>query len=302
MKISLLGSRQIAQTVAWGISHTELAHKIVIYSDSQFEGKRAYRNYRTPEDLKDITFAGALSNSDTDVSITNSPDKLSNSDIVILLPTEPPVGYRSNQALKKSNLSVVQHVIPNIHEHIVNSKILVGMERANYISAWIHHSIGSNNVMGISNGIATAQLKAEIANKLRISVKDVSALAIGDDSVTYPLPQYCRVNGIPLSQLLDEGKVKDISNTISDANGSHTAIMYTLTSHILQIVSAIALDKKRVMSVGTLISTDSTSVFINVPSKIGGDGIEGIIPLELTDTQREQFTQLVAQSAAEQRF
>ena len=106
MKISLLGSRQIAQTVAWGISHTELAQKIVIYADSQFEGKRAYRNYRTPEDLKDITFAGALSNSDTDVSITNSPDKLSNSDIVLLLPTEPPVGYRSNQALKKSNLSV----------------------------------------------------------------------------------------------------------------------------------------------------------------------------------------------------
>lgn len=302
MKISLLGSRQIAQTVAWGISHSELAQKIVIYSDSQFEGKRAYRNYGTTENLKDITLAGAHSNCDTEISITNSPDKLSNSDIVLLLPAEPPVGYRSNQTLKKSNLSVVQHVIPNIHEHIVNSKILVGMQSANYISAWIHHSIGSNNVIGISNGIAAAQLKVEIANKLRISVKDISALAIGDDSVTYPLPQYCRVNGIPLSQLLDERRVKDILNAISDINDNQTDIMYSLTSHILQIVSAIALDKKRVMSVGTLISTDSTSVFINVPSKIGGDGIEGIIPLELTDTQREQFTQLVAQSATDQRF
>ncbi len=302
MKISLLGSRKIAQTVAWGISHTEIAQKIVIYSDSLFEGKRAHRNYKTTEDIKDLTLAGALSSSDTDISITSLPDKLSNSDIVLLLPAEPPVGYRSNQTLKKSNLSVVQHVIPNIHEHIENSKILVGMHSANYISAWIHHSIGSNNVIGISNGIATAQLKAEIANKLRISVKDVSALAIGDDSTTYPLPQYCRVNGIPLSQLLDERRVKEISNSISESNDSHTDNIYSLTSHILQIVSAIALDKKRVMSIGTLISTDSTSVFINVPSKIGGDGIEGIVPLELTDSQREQFTQLVAQTAIEQRF
>lgn len=302
MKISLLGSRNIAQTVAWGISHNEFAQKIVIYSDSKFEGKRAHWNYKTTENIKDLTHAGALSNSDTDISITSSPEKLVNSDIVLLLPPEPPVGYRSNQTLKKSNLSVVQHVIPNIHEHIVNSKILVGMQSANYISAWIHHSIGANNVIGISNGIATAQLKATIANKLRLSVKDISALAIGNDSVTYPLPQYCRVNGIPLSQLLDEARVKDISNSLSDFNDNQTDNIYTLTSHILEFVSAIALDKKRVMSVGTLISTDSTSVFINVPSKIGGDGIEGIIPLELTDTQREKFTQLVAQSATDQSF
>ena len=301
MKISLLGSRQITQTVAWGISHTELAQKIVIYSDSQFDGKRAHRNYKTTEEIKDLTLAAAHCNSDTDISITNSPEKLSNSDIVLILPAEPPVGYRSNQTLKKSNLSVVQNVIPKIHEYIVNSQILVGMPSANYISAWIHHSMRSKNVIGISNGIATAQLKAEIAKKLRTSVKDVSALAIGDDSVTYPLSQYCRVNGIPLSQLLDEGRVKDIC-TISDTIDNQTDIIYALTSHILQIVSAIALDKKRVMSVGTLISTDSTSVFINIPSKIGGDGIEGIIPLELTDSQREQFTQLVAQSAVEQRF
>lgn len=301
MKISLLGSRQISQTVAWGISHSELAQKIVIYCDSQFEGKRIHRRYKSVEDIKDLTRAAAHSNSDTDILITDSPEKLSNSDIVLLLPVEPPVGYRSNQTLNKSNLSVVQNVIPNIHEHIVNSQILVGMQSANYISAWIHHSIRSDNVIGISNGTATAQLKAEIAKKLRISVKDVSALAIGDDAVTYPLPQYCRVNGIPLSQLLDEGRVKDICNVL-DTNDNQTDTMYSLTSHILQIVSAIVLDKKRVMSVGTRISTDSTSVFINVPSKIGGDGIEGIIPLELTDSQREQFTQLVAQSAVEQRF
>ncbi|MCG9126133.1 hypothetical protein JT359_00905 [Candidatus Poribacteria bacterium] len=301
MKIAIIGSRQIAQTVAWGISHTELAQKIVIYSDSQFEGKRINRNYRTT-DIRDIILAGATSNSDTDITITDSPDKLSKSDIVLLLPAEQPVGYRSNQGLKKLNLSIIQHVIPTIHEYISNSKILVGMQNANYISAWIHHSIGSNNVIGISNGIATAQLKATIANKLRLSVKDISALAIGNDSITYPLPQYCRVNGIPLSQLLDETRVKDISNSLSDFNDNQLDSIYTLTSHILEIVSAIALDKKRVMSVGTLISTDSTSVFINVPSKIGGDGIEGIIPLELTDTQREQFTQLVAQSATDQSF
>lgn len=305
MKIALLGSREIALSVAWGISHAELVDKVVIFSDSQMGGRPVNRNYRnsnTYDGVKDITLAAALSNSDTDITCTNSTESLSNSDIVLLLPADPPLGFRSDQSLRKTNFSIVQQVMPKIFEHIKDAKILVAMPSVNYISAWIHQTFGSNNVLGISNGIATAQLKSEIAHRVGISVKDISALAIGTDDRTYPLPQYCRVNGIPLVQLLDESKVQEIVNTVSESYPRSIDSVYTLTSHILEIISTITLDKKRVISVGTLISSDKTSVFLNVPSKIGSNGIENIVPLELTDIQREQFTQLVAQCTLAQTF
>ena len=306
MKIALLGYSQLSLSVAWGICQSELAQKIVFFIDAQSNSKQRNRSAtnRRPitDGVEDITLATAMSASDTAVSFTNAGEDLSDSDVVVLLPASLPFGFHSAQALKTTNLSIARQIVSKVQEHIQNAKILVAMPFANYISAWIHQTHGINNVIGIANGVSTAHLKSEIANSLGLSVKDVSALAIGNDEVTYPLPQYCRVNGIPLTQLMGESDIQNLSAAVADRCPYTSASEYTLASHILQVVSAISLDKKRVMSLGTSISTDTTSVFLNVPSKIGSDGIERIIPLDLTDPQREQFKQLVAQSAAAQSF
>lgn len=306
MKIALLGSSQLTLSVAWSICHSELAQKVVFFKDTQSgikHGNRSSRNSRPLIDgVEDITLATAMSASDTDVSFTNSREELSDSDVVILLPAAVPFGFHSAQALKTTNLSIARQIVPNVLEYTQNAKILVAMPYANHISAWIHQTHGINNVIGIANGVSTAHLKSEIATRLGLSVKDVSALAIGNDDKTHPLPQYCRVNGIPLTQLMDESDIQSLSAAVTERCPYTSTSEYTLASHILQVVSAIILDKKRVMSVGTLISTDTTSVFLNVPSKIGSDGIEQIIPLNLTNPQREQFKHLVAQSAAAQNF
>ena len=128
----------------------------------------------------------------------------------------------------------------------------------------------------------------------------MTALAIGSDSETYPLPQYCRVNGIPLAQLMSETEIDSLSETVSQRCSYTTQSEYTLISHILQVVSAIALDKKRVMSVGAHISAGGTSVYLNVPAQIGSDGVTSIVPLELDGHQRDQFKKLVTQSAEDQ--
>ena len=306
MKITLLGFSKLALSVAWGICHSELAQKVVFFTRTQSSGKhgnRSSRNSRPVADgVEDLRLATAMSASDTDVSFTNSGEELSDSDVVVLLPTAVSFGFHSAQALKTTNLSITRQTVPKVLEHTQNAKILVAMPYANHISAWIHQNHGTNNVIGIANGVSTAHLKSEIATRLGLSVKDVSALAIGNDEVTYPLPQYCRVNGIPLSQLMDESDIQNLSSVVAERCPYTSASEYTLASHILQVVSAISLDKKRVMSVGTRIATDTTSVFLNVPSKIGSNGIEQIIPLDLTNPQRDQFKQLVAQSAAAQNF
>ncbi|MCY4403324.1 MAG: hypothetical protein OXD54_12170 [Candidatus Poribacteria bacterium] len=304
MKIALIGQNQYALTVAWGICHSELAQKIVLFSGTQshnIKGTRNTINRRSiTESVEDISLASALSASDSDVTFTKDVEDLTDTDVVVLLPASLPYGFHSTQALKTTNLSNARHIFPIIHESIQDAIILCAMPFANYVSAWIHQTYELSKLIGIANGIATAHLKSEIANRIGLSVKDVSALAIGNDEVTHPLSQYCRVNGIPLTQLMDETEIQNLISNVANRCQYTTANEFTLTSHILQVLSAISLDKKRVMSVGTLISTDTTSVFLNVPSRIGSDGIEGIVPLELTEPQREQFKQLIAQSAAEQ--
>lgn len=306
MKIVLVGDIQLTLTVCWGICQSELAQHVVVFSGTHTGTAHRVRSTRNNQSVvdcvEDLTLAAAMSASDTEVSFTTSSEELSNSDIVVMMPAPLPFGFHSTQALKSTNLSFARDILPKILEHVQNAIILVAMPFANSVSAWIHQTQGREKVIGIGNGVPTAHLKSEIASRTGYSVKDVSALAIGDDEVTHPLPQYCRVNGIPLTQLLNEAEIQSISDAVVARCPYTTASEYTLASHILQVLSTISLDKKRVMSIGTLISTDTTSVFLNVPSKVGSGGIENIIPLELTEPQREQFTQLVKESASGQNF
>lgn len=301
MKVALLGNSQLTVSAAWGLCQSETAHEIVFVSDATANKHRFGSSKEgTPIRLQDLVESNALSASDTAISFSNTLEGLSGADVIILLPPAGQSSFRSAQASKTTGIARVRHFVPGIQQHAPDAKILMAIAPTNYIAAWTHQALGGGKIIGLGNGIATAHLTAEIAKRVELSVKDITALTIGSDWETYPLPQYCRVNGIPLAQLMSEAEINSISETVSQRCPYTTQSEWTLISHILQVVSAIALDKKRVMSVGTHISAGETSVYLNVPAQIGRDGITSIVPLELDQQQREQFKKLVTQSAEDQ--
>ncbi len=301
MKVVLLGNSQLAVSTAWGLSQSEVAREVAFVSDAASNKNRfVHPKEGAPGNLRDLVEANALSTSDTAISSCDSLEGLANADVVVLL---PPVGqsvFRSPQASKTTGIALVRRFVTGIQEYAADAKILVAISPTNYISAWIHQTLDGGQIIGLGNGAATAHLVSEIAKRIDVSVKDVTALAIGSDQQTYPLPQYCRVNGIPLLQLMSESDIESLCEAVTQRCPYTMSGEWTLVSHILQVVSAIALDKRRVMSIGTRISAGTTSVYLNVPAQLGYDGVASIVPLELTNQQREQFRQLVGQSAEDQ--
>ena len=302
MKVVLLGNSQFAVSTAWGLCQSETeTSEIVFVSDATSTKNRFVPSKGgTPESLRDLVESKALSASDTTISFSDSLEGLSGADVIILLPSTGQSSFRSPQASKTTGLALVKRFVPEIQQYASDAIVLVAMSPANFIAAWMHQALSGGKIIGLGNGIATAHLTAEIAKRTEVSIKDVTALTIGSDVETYPLPQYCRVNGIPLAQLIPEADVESLCEVVSQRYTNNTQSEYTLISHILQVVSAIALDKKRVMSVGTHVSAGATSVYLNVPAQIGGNGVEAIVPLELDEGQRERFKKLVIQSAEDQ--
>ena len=201
----------------------------------------------TPANLRDLVEANALSASDTTISVFDSVEGLADADVIILLPPLGQPGFRSPQASKTTGIALARRFVTGIQQYASDAKILVALSPTNYISAWIHQTLGDGQVIGLGNGAATAHLAAEIAKRVDVSVKDVTALVIGSDQETYPLPQYCRVNGIPLAQLLSDTDIESLCEAVAQRSPSTVSGEWTLVSHILQVVSAIALDKRRVM-------------------------------------------------------
>jgi malate dehydrogenase len=293
MKISIIGRGDFMFPVASAICQPSLVAEVMLV-DNNRRG--------TGETLQDLQEAIASVGSDTRLLSSSDLAAVSESEIVVLLPPSP-IRLRLTQAQRRSNASLVRHSARVIKQHAPRARVLVAIPPAAALAYLVYRELeaDSRQVIGLSGGIASAYLKRHIASKLCISVRDVTTLVIGNDEIIYPLPQYCRVNGIPIDQLLSAGQIRELTAAANDQHKrAYVDGPYSLSVWISQIVVAIALDKKRIMTVSALIKAGASEVYLSIPTKIGKDGAEEIIQIDLTDSQREQFTKLVASSMGEQ--
>ena len=292
MKISLLGGGNCIAPVASTICHLNLFSEVVWVEDTPGPLR---------DTLQDLKQAIAIEGTDTELRVTQELSALADSQVVILLPH----ASRSIQTQRQANASLAQRFARHIKRHAPKARVIVGMPLACSLAFYIYRGLEAeaSQVIGLSGGIGCAYLKGQIAHQLSVSVEDVTVLAIGNDEIIYPLPQYCRVNGIPLDELLEARQIDALTETVQEAHKKSSTLdaPYTLAAWIAQIVTAIALDKKRIICVSSLIQSSAAQVYLNVPTRIGRNGAELILQLDLTDVQREQFTQLVTKSVKEQR-
>lgn len=292
MKISLLGGANYIAPVASIICHLNLFSEVVWVEDTPGPLR---------DTLQDLRQAIAIGGADTELCVTQEQSALADSQVVILFPH----ASRPIQAQRQANASLAQRFARHIKRHAPKARVLVAMPSACSVAFYVYRALEAeaSQVIGLSGGIGCAYLKAQIAHQLSVSVEDVTVLAIGNDETIHPLPQYCRVNGIPLEELLGARQIDALTEAVQDVHkkASTMEAPYTLAAWIAQIITAIALDKKRIMCVSSLIQSSAARVYLNVPTRIGRNGAESRLQLDLTDDQREQFTQLVTKSVKEQR-
>ena len=295
MKVSILGRGDSPLAVASEIFQSDVVSEVVLVDEARGLPRGV---------VQELEASLAVGGHDATILVSRTFAALADSEVAILLsPSSRPDVY-SGRTNRNTNLAFVRDSVKSLKQHAPQARILVAMPPANYLSHLIHREIESEpgQVIGLSNIRASAYLKHRIANHFGVVATDVAALVAGNDEDVLVLPQYCRINGIPIDQLLGDAQIRDLT---SGANGWHRAPVHTDNSYNLsvclrQIVDAIGLDKKKIISVSTLVQASTSSVYLSVPAKIGSRGVEEIIKLNLTDIQGRQFKQLVSRSVANQ--
>ena len=159
MKIALLGNSQLAVSTAWGLCQSETAREVTFVSDVASNKNRfVHPKEGTPANLRDLVESNALSASDTAISALDSLEGLANADVVVLL---PPVGqsiFRSPQASKTTGIALARRFVTGIQQYASDAKILVALSPTNYISAWIHQTLGEGQIIGLGNGVSYGTL------------------------------------------------------------------------------------------------------------------------------------------------
>jgi malate dehydrogenase len=157
----------------------------------------------------------------------------------------------------------------------------------------------AQRVVGMAGVLDTTRMRFFIAEALGVSMEDVVACVLGGhgDSMV-PLPRYCSVSGIPIDRLMSEHDIDAIVERTRKGGAEVVdhlqtgSAFYAPASSACQMVEAIVRDKKRVLPCCCYLEGQYglRDVYVGVPAKLSGQGVETIYELELTSDELSQLT------------
>jgi malate dehydrogenase len=169
--------------------------------------------------------------------------------------------------------------------------------------AWQVTGFPPRRVMGQSGVLDTARFCSFIAAELGVSVEDVSAMIVGTHGDTMvPLAGCASAGGIPVSQLIPPTRLAELVERTRNGGAEIVSLLrsgsayYAPAAATALMVEAIVRDKKRLVACSAYCDKEYGvgGCFIGVPAVLGAGGVERIVEVELSASERAAFQKSVA--------
>lgn len=285
-KISIIGAGNVGATCAQRIAERGYADIVLV---DIIEGLPQGKALDILESAPILSFNSHLIG-------TNSYRETADSDVVIITSGSTRKPGQTRDELLLANVKIITEVTNNVVNYSPDCIIIMV---TNPVDAMTHLAIHTshfprNRVFGLSGVLDTARLRTFIAAELNVSAKDVSVCVLGEHGETMVIiPRLCTVNGTPITKILPQETIdRLIKRTIK--GGAEivgllkTSAFYAPSAAVAQMVEAIILDKKEILPCAAYLEGEYgiNDTVIDVPVKLGKDGIEQIIELELTTEEK----------------
>ncbi|MFN5346380.1 MAG: malate dehydrogenase [Bacteroidota bacterium] len=292
MKVTVVGAGNVGATCANVIAHNELANEVILLDIKEgiAEGKSLDIWQTAPINLYDTRVKGS----------TNDYAATAGSDVVVITSGLPRKPGMSRDDLIATNAGIVKSVTENIIKYSPNTIIIVVSNPLDVMTycAYLNSGLDSKKVFGMAGILDTARYRAFLAEALNCSPKDIQAILMGGHGDTMvPLPRYTTVSGIPVTELISADKLEAIVQRTKVGGGELVNLMgtsawYAPGAAAAQMVEAIVRDQKRIYPVCAWLQGEygMKDIYLGVPVKLGKNGIEEIIELQLNDAEKLLLT------------
>jgi len=285
-KITVVGAGNVGATCAQVLAARDYADVVLVdIKEGLPEGKAL-----------DIDQMGAVLGYEPNVVGSTSYDATAGSDVVVITAGLPRSPGMSRDDLVTTNEKIVGSVTeeavaqsPDAILVVVSNPLDAMCHVAKNVSGWEKH-----RVFGMAGILDTARFSTFIAWKTGSSVKDVTAMVLGghgDQMV--PVVSATTVGGVPLRKLVAEDAIQEMVERTAKGGGEivnllGTSAWYAPGAAAAQMVDAIMLDEKRVLPCTAYLEGEYgiDGLYMGVPVKLGRDGVEEIVELDLSDDER----------------
>ena len=298
-KIALIGGGQIGGTLAHLIGLKELGD-VVLFDivEGLPQGKSLDIAQSAPVDGFDARFKGTQSYAD-----------IAGSDVVIVTAGVPRKPGMSRDDLLNINLGVMRAVGEGIKQHAPNAFVIC---ITNPLDAMVwalreFSGLPHAKVVGMAGVLDSARFRHFLADEFKVSVEDVTAFVLGGHGDTMvPLTRFSTVAGIPLTELVKMGWIKQdrldqIVQRTRDGGAEIVGLLKTGSAFYAPATSAIAMaesylkDKKRILPCAAHLNGEFglKNIYVGVPCIIGAGGVEKVINLNLLPDEQAMLTKSV---------
>lgn len=294
-KISVIGAGFVGSTCAHWAAARELGDVVVLdINEGAAQGKSL-----------DLFQASPIYKFDTQIKGTSQYEDISGSDVVIITAGMPRKPGMSRDELLGINAKIVKSVCEGVKKFAPESFVIVVCNPMDAMAVYAKKILGfpRERVIGMGGALDSARFRGFLAEALNVSVKDVVGMVIGNHGdAMMPLVRHASVAGVPVTELLSQEKIQAIVARTKQAGAEIGGLLktgsafYAPAAGAVEMAEAILKDQKRVMSCAVELNGEYgvNGLFVGVPCVLGKNGLEKIIPMEMTPAEKEEFVKSVA--------
>jgi malate dehydrogenase len=282
-KVSVIGSGNVGATAARSIADKELADVVIL---DILEGVPQGKGL-------DMLEACPVEGSDARVLGTNDYADTAGSDVVVITAGLARKPGMSRDDLLTKNCAIISSVTEQVVKYSPDCIIMPVTNPLDAMAQVVYRKSGlpRERVIGMAGVLDSARMRAFIAQELDVSVENTHAFVLGGHGDTMvPLPRYSTVAGIPVTELLDKETVDAIVHRTAHGGAEIVKLLgtgsayYAPGSAVVEMVEAVLKDKKKILPCSVFLQGEYGihGLFVGVPCKLGANGLEKVIQIELT--------------------
>ena len=213
--------------------------------------------------------------------------------------------FPSREELLAINLKVTKDVAIGIKKYCPDAIVINIANPLDAIVYTLDKALAppKKKLMGMAGQLDSSRYCYFVAEAAKVSVENVSAVVLGghgDDMV--PVRSSCLIAGIPVSKFLDEATLTAIETRTRKAGGEVVGLLGFGSAFVspawaaLDMAEAIIYDKRKVIPVCAKLEGEYgvNGLYVGVPAIIGANGVEQVIELDLTESEKAALAKSVA--------
>jgi len=295
MKISIIGAGNVGSLTAMRLAQENMGDIVLIDIVKGLAKGKAL----DLEDTFSIIKVNCNIQGDSDIK------QIKDSDIIIITAGLVRKTGMTREELLNRNAQILKDIALEIKKLAPRSIIIVVTNPLDLMTYFVLKITGFSpkRVFGMGITLDAARFANLIAEELNIPHADIDACVIGSHGEgMLLLPRFTNVKNVTLNEFLDDKKIETLINRTMFRGAEIVSLLgngsayFAPSAAIATMVKMIAKDEKRTLGVCAYLNGEYglKDVCLGVPCRLGREGIEKIIELDLNKEEKEKLIKSAA--------